>query len=310
MNKSDLIRLCTSTAQTPSHGTWPTPYSSCDCVWKCVIAWVSLFAVAVRANVWLALIVTIKVVLYEQCCKGVFWKLTKPQPIIFVSVFLVTENVPCSINTFVSNLLLSFCLPSASCGMSTKWKCVLTTIWTSSAPTTPTVRCHRMQLSATFCTWWRRKTTRCASLTPSTSCVGSAHGRLLPTPPRNSQRNSSVLPPLPWARNSDREKAIIISVSIINKTFSSTCCDPQKVSCTKTVPSSLFSTAKPMHHHGQDCLRLKVDVAGNSGSAKTNVEKSKAENTGKSSDGGKGKLPSGGVHNPSNRLPAGEDRLN
>ncbi|KAI9533279.1 hypothetical protein NQZ68_025673 [Dissostichus eleginoides] len=67
---------------------------------------------------------------------------------------------------------------------------------------------------------------------------------------------------------------------------------------------SYYYISKPMHHHGQDCLRLKVDVAGNSGSAKTNVEKPKAENTGKSSDGGKGKSPSGGVHNPSNRLPA------
>ncbi|KAF3839730.1 hypothetical protein F7725_018447 [Dissostichus mawsoni] len=69
-------------------------------------------------------------------------------------------------------------------------------------------------------------------------------------------------------------------------------------------PHSFDQLPKPMHHHGQDCLRLKVDVAGNSGSAKTNVEKPKAENTGKSSDGGKEKSPSGGVHNPSNRLPA------
>ncbi|XP_034083865.1 ephrin-A1b [Gymnodraco acuticeps] len=67
---------------------------------------------------------------------------------------------------------------------------------------------------------------------------------------------------------------------------------------------SYYYISKPMHHHGQDCLKLKVDVAGNSGSAKTNVEKSKAENTGKSSDGGKGKIPSGGVHNLSNQLPA------
>ncbi|KAK5862269.1 hypothetical protein PBY51_017681 [Eleginops maclovinus] len=62
---------------------------------------------------------------------------------------------------------------------------------------------------------------------------------------------------------------------------------------------SYYYISKPMHHHGQDCLRLKVDVAGHSGSIKT-----KDENTGKSSDGGKGKFPNGGVHNPSNRLPA------
>jgi len=63
-----------------------------------------------------------------------------------------------------------------------------------------------------------------------------------------------------------------------------------------------------MHHHGQDCLRLKVDVVGLKGSGKNNVDKSKGEDTGKSLDGGKGKFPiAGGVHNPSNRLPAGED---
>lgn len=68
------------------------------------------------------------------------------------------------------------------------------------------------------------------------------------------------------------------------------------------------SPAKPMHHHGQDCLRLKVDVVGHKGSGKTHLEKSKAEETGKSLDGGKVKFPAaGGVHNPSNRLPAGEE---
>lgn len=65
-----------------------------------------------------------------------------------------------------------------------------------------------------------------------------------------------------------------------------------------------------MHHHGQDCLRLKVDVVGHKSSGKTHPGKSKAENTGKSIDGGKGMFPAiGGVHNPSNQLPAGEDLL-
>lgn len=62
-----------------------------------------------------------------------------------------------------------------------------------------------------------------------------------------------------------------------------------------------------MHHHGQDCLRLRVDVAGHKGPSKNHHDKSKVEHTGKSTDGGKTMFPSsGGVHNPSNRLPAGE----
>lgn len=63
-----------------------------------------------------------------------------------------------------------------------------------------------------------------------------------------------------------------------------------------------------MHHHGQECLRLRVDVVGHKGSGKTNLDQSKAEDTGKNLDGGKVKFPAaGGVHNPSNRLPAGEN---
>ena len=63
-----------------------------------------------------------------------------------------------------------------------------------------------------------------------------------------------------------------------------------------------------MHHHGQDCLRLQVDVAGNKAAGKSHIDKSKAEEVGKSLDEGKVKFPAtGGVHNPSNRLPAGED---
>ena len=95
---------------------------------------------------------------------------------------------------FVSNLL-PFCLPAASCGMSTRWKCASTTIWISSAPTTLTTRCHSMRPSAMCCTWWRGRTMRSASLTPSTSSVGNAHGLSLPTLRRNSQRNSSALLP-------------------------------------------------------------------------------------------------------------------
>lgn len=138
--------------------------------------------------------------------------------------------------TFVSNLLLlSFCLPAASCGMSTRWKCASMTIWTSSAPTTPTVRCHRTQLNATCCTWWRGRTTRSVNLTPSTSSVGSARGLSLPTLLRSSLRNSSVLLPSPWERSSDRERAIIISVSVNNSTgiFLSTF---HPVSCIKHFP--------------------------------------------------------------------------
>ncbi|XP_030013579.1 ephrin-A1b [Sphaeramia orbicularis] len=68
---------------------------------------------------------------------------------------------------------------------------------------------------------------------------------------------------------------------------------------------SYYYISKPMHHHGQECLRLKVDVADHKGSmGKTHINKSKAEDTGKILDSGKIRFPSGGVHNPSNRLPA------
>lgn len=63
-----------------------------------------------------------------------------------------------------------------------------------------------------------------------------------------------------------------------------------------------------MHHHGQECLRLRVDVVGHKSSGKNHLDKSKPEDTEKSSDAGKGELPAaGGVHNPSNRFSAGED---
>ncbi|XP_068613072.1 ephrin-A1b [Brachionichthys hirsutus] len=66
---------------------------------------------------------------------------------------------------------------------------------------------------------------------------------------------------------------------------------------------SYYYISSPMHRHGQDCLRLRVDVVGLKGSEKNHVDKSKADKTGKGTDGGKLMFP-GGVHNPSNRLPA------
>ncbi|XP_075868729.1 ephrin-A1b [Nelusetta ayraudi] len=68
---------------------------------------------------------------------------------------------------------------------------------------------------------------------------------------------------------------------------------------------SYYYISKPIHHHGQDCLRLRVDVAGHKSPSRNHHEKSKEEHSGKSVDGGKSMPPgSGGVHNPSNRLPA------
>ncbi|KAM8870221.1 ephrin-A1b [Spinachia spinachia] len=68
---------------------------------------------------------------------------------------------------------------------------------------------------------------------------------------------------------------------------------------------SYYYISKPMHHHGQDCLRLRVEVVGPNGAGKHNLEKVKAENAKKNIDGGKVKsVAAGGVHNPANRLPA------
>lgn len=51
-----------------------------------------------------------------------------------------------------------------------------------------------------------------------------------------------------------------------------------------------------------------MDVVGHKGSGKTHSDKPKAEETEKDIYGGKVKFPAaGGAHNPSNRLPAGED---
>ncbi|XP_012684378.1 ephrin-A1a [Clupea harengus] len=49
---------------------------------------------------------------------------------------------------------------------------------------------------------------------------------------------------------------------------------------------SYYYISKPLHHHGEECLRLRVDVVATDGSQEAHV--------------GAG----GGVHNPSNRLPA------
>lgn len=62
-----------------------------------------------------------------------------------------------------------------------------------------------------------------------------------------------------------------------------------------------------MHHHGSDCLRLRVDVVGHKGSAKSQ-DKSKSEEREKEEE--KMKFNAlGGVHNPANRLPAGKDLI-
>ncbi|KAM4600770.1 ephrin-A1b [Polymixia lowei] len=68
---------------------------------------------------------------------------------------------------------------------------------------------------------------------------------------------------------------------------------------------SYYYISKPLHHHGQECLRLRVDVVGHKGAGNTKTDKTKAEEIEKDLDGGKGRFAAaGGVHNPSNRLPA------
>ncbi|TRZ01324.1 hypothetical protein DNTS_020891 [Danionella cerebrum] len=61
--------------------------------------------------------------------------------------------------------------------------------------------------------------------------------------------------------------------------------------------NSYYYISKPLHHHGQECLRLKVDVVGSHGSKnkKKIIEKD---------DELEAKMAAGGVHNLSNRLPA------
>lgn len=100
----------------------------------------------------------------------------------------------------------------------------------------------------------------------------------------------------------------------------------------------LFSTAKPLHHHGQECLRLKVDVVGPHGKSYQffilpsrhffnlywiirttealltaqlyhlilgSKNKNKKKTVEKEDE--MEVKAAGGVHNPSNRLPAGEN---
>ncbi|MEQ2264989.1 hypothetical protein XENORESO_000715 [Xenotaenia resolanae] len=66
---------------------------------------------------------------------------------------------------------------------------------------------------------------------------------------------------------------------------------------------SYYYISKPMHHHGSDCLRLRVDVVGHKGSGKSHRVKPKAEEREKEEEKIKF-IAAGGVHNPSNRLPA------
>ncbi|XP_034016705.1 ephrin-A1a [Thalassophryne amazonica] len=61
---------------------------------------------------------------------------------------------------------------------------------------------------------------------------------------------------------------------------------------------SYYYISNPLHHHGEDCLRLRVNVVASDGSQEARVAKG----------GGAGGAGAGGrVHNPSNRLPAADD---
>ncbi|XP_052440774.1 ephrin-A1 [Carassius gibelio] len=57
---------------------------------------------------------------------------------------------------------------------------------------------------------------------------------------------------------------------------------------------SYYYISKPLHHHGQECLRLRVDVVASDGSQEARV----------STGGGTKVGTGGGAHTPSNRLPA------
>ncbi|XP_028832844.1 ephrin-A1b [Denticeps clupeoides] len=68
---------------------------------------------------------------------------------------------------------------------------------------------------------------------------------------------------------------------------------------------SYYYISKPLHGHGQECLRLRVDVTGNHHGHKEHrktAEKEEVKEEGQKRQGGGGE--GGGVHNPSNRLPA------
>ncbi|XP_026858156.2 ephrin-A1a [Electrophorus electricus] len=56
---------------------------------------------------------------------------------------------------------------------------------------------------------------------------------------------------------------------------------------------SYYYISKPLHHHGQECLKLRVDVVVNDGSQEARVGPGRGTKTG-----------AGGAHTPSNRLPA------
>ncbi|KAJ8383799.1 hypothetical protein AAFF_G00214860 [Aldrovandia affinis] len=62
---------------------------------------------------------------------------------------------------------------------------------------------------------------------------------------------------------------------------------------------SYYYISKPLHHHGQECMRLKVDVSKSKASKETNVH-----------GGSDGRTGGGGVHVPSNKLPADDPSVN
>ncbi|XP_067282004.1 ephrin-A1a [Pseudorasbora parva] len=61
---------------------------------------------------------------------------------------------------------------------------------------------------------------------------------------------------------------------------------------------SYYYISKPLHHHGEECLRLRVDVAANDGSQEARVGTGSKQGTG------------GVAHTPSNRLPADDPVVN
>ncbi|XP_051926192.1 ephrin-A1a [Hippocampus zosterae] len=65
---------------------------------------------------------------------------------------------------------------------------------------------------------------------------------------------------------------------------------------------SYYYISKPLHHHGEECLRLRVDVVAADGSQEARVAKG-----GKAADGVASAAAGGGLPNPSNRLPAADD---
>ncbi|XP_034030646.1 LOW QUALITY PROTEIN: ephrin-A1b [Thalassophryne amazonica] len=68
---------------------------------------------------------------------------------------------------------------------------------------------------------------------------------------------------------------------------------------------SYYYISKPMHHHGQDCLKLRVDVAGPKGSGKTHLDKPRQKRQEKILAEEDPKFNgAGGVHTQSNQLPA------